>query len=151
MKTHALMMLALGLPLTADAANEDAVKRDVEKLQGTWKLVSVETHGVKLHHSPASLKVKGERLFWVSDAKGARPIGTGQGFKIDPTTNPKAVDVESVEVRATGQSTPIIVKGIYDLDGDTLKLCLNRTGERPKSFDTKKEKGNVVLNVYKRE
>ena len=54
-------------------------------------------------------------------------------------------------MKATGQTTPLIVQGIYDLDGDTLKLCLNRTGERPKSFDTKGEKGNVVLNVYKRE
>jgi uncharacterized protein (TIGR03067 family) len=149
MKTHALMILAAGLSLAAD--DPDKVKKDLEKMQGTWQLVSIESGGVQLNHSPSFVKVKGERLFWVSDPKRGREIGTGRRFKINPTTTPKAIDLDDVEVRATGQSIPIVVEGIYEVDGDTLKLCLNRTGERPKSFATKTEKGNVVLNVYKRE
>jgi uncharacterized protein (TIGR03067 family) len=42
------------------------------------------------------------------------------------------------------------VKGIYELEGDTLKLCTRDPGQdRPKEFTAKEGSGNT-LTVYKR-
>jgi uncharacterized protein (TIGR03067 family) len=50
-------------------------------------------------------------------------------IKLDATTEPKSIDL--------GAGGPKESKGIYSLDKDTLKLCLNLEGKRPKDFKTK--------------
>jgi uncharacterized protein (TIGR03067 family) len=53
-------------------------------------------------------------------------------YKLDPTTKPKSLDVSPVDGPDKGK----FGAAIYDLDGDTLKLCLPRgaTKERPTEF-----------------
>jgi hypothetical protein len=46
--------------------------------------------------------------------------------------------------------TPKGVKGIYEIDGDTLRICVAKKGkERPKTFESKEGSGHV-LTVMKR-
>src|SRR5947209_4641319 len=51
--TAAILLVAAGL-LTAADSKEDAVKKELARLQGTWQLVSAETDGKKLPEEQAA-------------------------------------------------------------------------------------------------
>ena len=65
---------------------------------------------------------------------------------MDPSVKPKAMDITGTE----GPNKGKIIQAIYELDGDTWKVCYDLSGkERPKSFKT--ESGTMaLLVVYKR-
>ena len=69
-------------------------------------------------------------------------------FKLDPAKEPKAIDFTT----AAGPDKGKRIKGIYQLEDDTLKVCFNpkKDGERPTAFATKAE-SSVRLNTFKRE
>ena len=71
---------------------------------------------------------------------------TAATFKLDSSKSPKAIDVTVTDGVGKGQT----LKGIYESDGEDLKLCL--TGEpveaRPTEFLA--EKGELVLFKLKR-
>jgi uncharacterized protein (TIGR03067 family) len=62
---------------------------------------------------------------------------------VDPSKKPKWMDSVT-----TGEDKKALA--IYELDGDTLKICVGLKGERPKEFTGKKDSG-CALYVYKRE
>jgi uncharacterized protein (TIGR03067 family) len=65
---------------------------------------------------------------------------------LDPSRNPKATNTWDLDGPFADQTVP----GIYDLKGDTLKLCFARPGEaRPTEFTTKKGSAFLFV-VYKR-
>jgi uncharacterized protein (TIGR03067 family) len=121
-------------------AKEDAIKKEMERLQGTWQLVSVETEG----KAPSEDVIKTIRVViagnkhtvHVGDQVAAKEIP----FTIDPTKTPKEV----TDKLPDGTE----IKGIYELDGDTLKSCVAAPGkERPTAFAGK---GGNTLRVFKR-
>ena len=64
------------------------------------------------------------------------------GYKLDPNKKPKHIDLLIEEGKTA--------KGIYLLDGDTLKLCFDKDyGDRPAEFDAK-EGTKRILMVLKR-
>jgi uncharacterized protein (TIGR03067 family) len=64
-------------------------------------------------------------------------------FKLDPSRSPKAYDLTTPE--------GLVIRGIYELDGDTLKVCLSAPGdERPTAMKTTLDDGRTLI-VYKRE
>jgi len=68
-------------------------------------------------------------------------------MKLDPSTTPKCVDI----VITGGDQKDAVLEGIYELQGDTLKICAKVIGkERPGQF-TSPEGSNIVLVVLKRE
>jgi uncharacterized protein (TIGR03067 family) len=76
-------------------------------------------------------------------------------FRLDPLTNPKAIDLQVDELDLseawTGIKIPACtVHGIYKLDGDRLVICLPTDGrqERPAGFDTKDK--NVAVLTFAR-
>jgi len=75
---------------------------------------------------------------------GAVPPGTLR-FDIDPKADPAAITMRGMGSR---QSSLI---GIWKVDGDTLTLCLDRSGTnaRPKSFESPKG-SQITLYVFKR-
>ena len=65
MKLHALVVLSLVGLLGADTAKDDAVKKDLKKLQGTWTVVSMEMDGKFLpdeSRQKIKLTIKGENF-----------------------------------------------------------------------------------------
>jgi uncharacterized protein (TIGR03067 family) len=146
MMSLALLALSLNI-LPGVVPKDDAVKRELEKFRGTWQLVSTEAGGVTFHRKTDVLMIEGDKLAYAS--AGEKPEAR-QRFKIDPSSDPKTIDVDDVVIRATGKETPIAVLGIYAVEGDTLKLFLNRAGKRPRSF-TATEKGKGVMCVYRRQ
>ena len=66
------------------------------------------------------------------------PIGKGT-FKIDPAAMPKAIDSSP----AADPSKPIL--GIYEFDGDTLRVCNAPPGKpRPSDFEAKAGSGHTL-------
>src|SRR5262245_45301934 len=120
MKRQALLVLAFGLLIAADVPKGDATKKELDKLKGTWVLVSAERDGKPL--SPDNVKktritFKGA-TFVFPDASG---IGTSpQGIiKVDPSQSPKWMDSKATNDTAKGA----ISLGIYEIAGDDYKVC----------------------------
>jgi RNA polymerase sigma factor (sigma-70 family) len=107
----------------------ELVKDDLGKLQGTWHLVAAEEGGMAI--PPQNF---GRNTHWVfsgstgTSTSGKRVfVGT---VTLDEAKSPKWIDV------SVGKS--IVLRGIYELNGDTLRLFLAPSGaERPAEFRTK--------------
>lgn len=122
-------------------------KEDAQKLEGTW----VEAHAL------AKDKPKGRGGYYAWAFKGDQVVRahtqtidgepvTGSShrgtYKLDPAAKPKTIDI--VLKSPLGEDWKYL--GIYEFDGDTLKLCLAKD-KRPAKIDRKD--GNY-LYVLKR-
>jgi uncharacterized protein (TIGR03067 family) len=146
-----LLILTTGLLLGAGDANE-AAKSELKKLQGTWKVVSMEMAGKPL---PAE-KAEGMQIVFKDDEMTLGPIdgkGKTMPVKIDPTTKPKAIDLT---IKSGDQK--IDWKCIYSLEGDTLKFLMPLAPtkgqkdpdgygslKRPESFDAENKPFMVFI------
>jgi uncharacterized protein (TIGR03067 family) len=140
-------LLAIIVLIAAAGAGEDAAKKEWKKFNGTWIAIGLEKDGEKLAEEQIkSLKLqlilKDDKYTVKMDDK---VIDSGTS-KPDPTTKPKTIDVMPSE----GPNKGKMIKGIYELDGDTLRVCYDLEGKgRPKAFATKADSGQVLI-VYKR-
>jgi uncharacterized protein (TIGR03067 family) len=115
-----LAFLLVAAPLAAAEPPAD--------LQGGWRLVAVEAEGeadaVPLPDPRPALVIKGDKVL-----HGGTEIAR---LTADPAADPKVIDLQF----ATPDRT---YEGIYALDKDTLRVCLNGRSdgvkERPGSFD----------------
>ena len=112
---------------------------DQEKIQGTWALVSGERNGKPFPDEVVrhvQLIFGGDKL--TTQHKDRK---TEAAFTLDPSKTPREIDLDM------GGS---IGKGIYQLDGDTLKIVHGEVGDaRPKEFP---EAGpGLTVLVLKRE
>ncbi len=141
-----LVGLAVVAVLTVRAQDNDAVKQDEAKLQGSWTMVSGERDGQAF---PAEFMTNSKRI-----VKGDETTVTVNGglfmkakFTLDPSKKPKTIDYAI----NGGPYAGLAMHGIYELDGDKLKFCLSTPGkERPAGFATKPDDGQTI-SVWKRE
>jgi uncharacterized protein (TIGR03067 family) len=149
MRARTSAVLVLCLFLAAAAGADDANKKDHEQLQGTWVTVTGEMNGDKLGDDIAKdLKfvVKGDKFEVDGPAEVIKQYAKGT-FKLEATTKPKTIDITVGEGAMKGD----LIEGIYEFDGDTLKMCAKLTGkERPADFTTNAG-SNMVSLVLKRE
>jgi uncharacterized protein (TIGR03067 family) len=127
------------------AGDKAALEKEVRKFQGTWTFESSETGGKQL---PAG-ELKGFILTFEGEKhtvkKGDEVIQVGTQ-KLDPSKSPKTIDVTMTE----GPSKGTVMLGIYEIDGDTLKVCFDPQGKkRPTEFKSAPGSQNFV-NVHKR-
>jgi hypothetical protein len=52
MKLHALLLVTVGLLIGADAPKDDAAKKELKKLEGSYIMISGEEKGDKLPEAP---------------------------------------------------------------------------------------------------
>jgi uncharacterized protein (TIGR03067 family) len=144
MKLRWVVLVATGLLLGADKPADEA-KKEIKKFQGTWKFDSVEAEGKKLSldmFKDSTLVIKDDK-FTFTEGKETHK-GT---FKVDVSKKPKTIDITFTEGPEKGKT----IIGIYELEGDTYKVCLDPEGKkRPAKFATKEGSG-IVLEVLKRE
>jgi uncharacterized protein (TIGR03067 family) len=143
------LFCALGLAVsggTGIRADDQAdVQKELKKFQGVWTFESVEAAGQK---SPAE-SLKGLTLVFEGEKhtvkKGEQVLQVGTQ-KIDPSKSPKTIDVTMTE----GPSKGAVMLGIYEINGETLKVCFDETGKkRPTEF--KSPAGSTTfVNVHKR-
>jgi len=108
-----------------------AKRPDAEVLVGRWDVLRTEQNGQPLaNHAKV----------WTIDAdlKMKSLHGNEQvlnwPLKIDPDETPKEIDISHY-------------KGIYELDGDDLRVAYSTGGDRPTTFDAKPD---VVIEVLRR-
>jgi uncharacterized protein (TIGR03067 family) len=141
---HALLFVAATVALAPDTPVDDA-KKELDKIQGTWIVTSFEVGGQKGAVGSMKLICVGDKY---TQQSGDTVVEKGS-HKLDPTKKPKTMDVTITE----GEQKGLLQLAIYELDGDTLRMCLNEGGdkERPKEFSTTKAGGGKMLVVLKRE
>jgi len=141
-----LHSLALLFAANLVVVEDDAVKKEMAKLDGSWQMVSGKANGFDL---PADMAKTGKRV--AKNGETAITFGDQQYFKakytIDPSKKPKAIDYTMTEGPTKGKTH----LGIYEIDGDTVKFCFAAPGkDRPTDF-TAKEGSERTLSVWKRE
>lgn len=151
----AIALLAITWVATARAGEPPS---DLDRLQGNWRVVKIEDGS----GTPPPAEVVKEMWFAIKGDKMtprrgltlAQPPAT---IKIDPRAKPKAINLlgfgqKPVESPAGGQPkmvpNPDPVPGIYELDGDELRLCLAGPGapkDRPKEFKALDKQRQALL------
>jgi uncharacterized protein (TIGR03067 family) len=134
---------------TADAPDQ-AAKRELTNLQGTWTVVYSEVNGERRRDleevKKMRLTIKEDKwtLEYYNNVKD-KHVAT---LKLEPTQKPKAVDFKFSEGLLTGET----LLAIYELKGDDLKFCFaDESRLRPKNFDSREGIGGHWLLVLKRE
>jgi uncharacterized protein (TIGR03067 family) len=136
------LILGTGVAPAFGIPAEEAQK----ELQGTWTATKAERDG------KAAEDVVGHRLSLTGNrfqlrSKDGKPLYEGT-FRVDPSTNPAAIDFEHTEGALKGK----VWKGIYALDGDTLTTCDNGPNldkGRPAAFEAAPGSGHIVI-TFKR-
>jgi uncharacterized protein (TIGR03067 family) len=136
----ALMLAIVFFTVSQNRAAEDGKT----ELEGTWDLVSLERDGKAVEPQKNTRAIFSGSIFVI---KVGDKMIAGGNFTVDAAQKPKATDATYTE----GPDKEKSFKGIYQIDGDTLKFC--RAGspdqKRPTEFKTKAGT-NGVASVYKR-
>jgi RNA polymerase sigma factor (sigma-70 family) len=120
-------------------------KGDKEKIQGTWKVVSAMMNG-KEPEGEEGEKIK--KAHWVI---GPDKIQVGDELKeatytLDPTRKPPQIDVVSLVGGEDEKGKTF--KGIYSLEGDTLKICATHPdAPRPTEFVSRAGGGEMLFTL----
>jgi len=145
MFSGSLVLLIAGSLLASDVSKDDAVKKDLQLLQGEWIMVSSERDGEKVPEERIKTfkrTVTGNKFTVTWEGEDGAHTVSGV-MTIDPTQKPKTVDVLFTE----GPSKDKTFQAIYKVEGDTFTICLGKPDEgRPPDFDSK----HGSLNVWKR-
>jgi uncharacterized protein (TIGR03067 family) len=140
-----LVMLMVILPFAASARLAVAVEDKEEGLSGTWLPLSAELGKQKLPN--ASLKIMKLVLTettYVVDVADDVDKGT---VKLDASKTPKAMDITGTEGPNKGKT----ILAIYELKGDTLRICYDLKGKaRPREFTAMADQAPLFLVTYKR-
>jgi uncharacterized protein (TIGR03067 family) len=139
-----LVAIVLG---SADPAWGDDAKRDADKLQGTWQATEGMSEGKPLtreHVQRLKVVFSGEKMS-ISPLDGDGKKALEYTFRVDPGKKPKAINATRAEGGGKGKT----VRGIYELDGDTLRLCLTSRfeKERPTEFAAPEKSGLVLVTL----
>jgi uncharacterized protein (TIGR03067 family) len=144
---HLVMVAASGLLMAADTAApvraQDAVKQEMKKLQGTWKMESYHIGDAEASEDAVKMRrlvIEGDK--WTSHIGEAEFQMT---WKVDPSKSPKHLDLTT-----TTMGKEEVRPCIYQVTEDTLVVCLPlaNTGARPSKFE---QTDDVAIAVYKRQ
>jgi RNA polymerase sigma factor (sigma-70 family) len=110
--------------VTGDKPADKKPATDKERLQGTWQVVELAVQGKELQKVPED---DGKRLRAVFKGDQLEWRGNKLTYTIDPSKKPKHMDWNA------GDEEKVLA--IYELEGDTLKVCITNPGEnRPTEF-----------------
>jgi len=120
------------------------VAQDLDRLQGAWKVTALEVDGQQM---PAEM-LAGSNIV----VQGDRFTSNGMGFVyegrigIDASTTPRRLDMKFDAGPEQGNTNP----GIYELAGDTWRLCLATRGDvRPAAFGSTPGSGFAVETLVR--
>jgi uncharacterized protein (TIGR03067 family) len=135
------VFLVVGLFFTSTTIHaDDDSDKALKSLQGKWKTVSIVANGEAVPEervAKTTVTIKDKELVLSVTPDQVATI------TLDPTQKPTWIDV-------TNHMKEKLL-GIYELSGETLKICLAAPGEkRPTRFESTKE-GKTAYLVLKRE
>jgi uncharacterized protein (TIGR03067 family) len=136
--------LATGFLFVAAVHAQDDAKKELAKLEGKWTVTAAERDGKADDTLKGAVRVNSGDKYTLA-MKGGKPFGGT--YKIDPTKKPKTMDMMPTDGRYKDKT----LLAIYELDGDTMKVCFAEPGkERPTEFSSKPGSGHVCI-IQKRE
>jgi uncharacterized protein (TIGR03067 family) len=140
-----LATLCCAVGFAASGTDQTDLESELKKFQGTWTVESSTTGGMDL---PAA-DLKAFILTFEGDThtlkRGDELVQVGTQ-KLDPSKSPKAIDM----IMTAGPNKGAVMLGIYEIDGDTLRVCFDPQGKkRPTEFKSAPGSANFV-NVHKR-
>ena len=137
-----LLPLAVLVILIGGGSAQEKKEADdnAKKIQGTWSVISIEPIDRKIVTDD---DIKNFKIV-IEGSKLTADFENGTiTFKLDPSKKPKQIDL-----KRAGRD---VVLGIYELDGDNLKLCTATSkGDRPTTFATDPDLTRKLL-VLKRQ
>ncbi len=129
------LAFAVGAPTTKDKDKPAA------KIDGSWVIDMVE--GKDANDLP-----KGVLTMTFAEGKvtikmdGKADPGEKADFTVDASKKPAHIDI-----KPAGAPPELVIRGIYEIDGDTLKICFAKKGDRPTEFRADGEKGASFLKL----
>ena len=139
---YGLIILTAASLIAAEPSKQDLVKKDMDGIKGTWKLVALEADG---QQAPAEI-VATLKLVFKDDTltfTPGEPGFTNYKFKLDPTTKPASITL----IHADGTHQGEAEMGIYLLEGDRLKICVGAAGKVPNEFTTRAKSGQGMYSL----
>lgn len=130
-------LAALGATIQLQAAHAPPQAPD---LTGEWQVTYVEDSGrIAPQESLEQIKIRFTADSMVTSAMGR---DSAADYQLNPAAQPAHIDLTS-----NGRTKP----GIYDLQGDTLRICVSEaTDERPTAFDSQPDSVNDLVMILKR-
>jgi uncharacterized protein (TIGR03067 family) len=143
--TRLAVLLALTTAVVVSpTVRADAAADDWKRLAGTWKVDSATLNG---DDATAAFK---EAVLTIGEEKYSVAFaGTTDAGKLtlDPAKKPKQMTIKGTE----GPNKDKTIPAIYEVDGDTLKVCYTLEGkEVPKEFKSTAE-NKTLLVTYQRD
>jgi uncharacterized protein (TIGR03067 family) len=127
-----------------DATNPSRSQKDLDQMQGAWHAVAMEAKGMR----KGADEVKNFTLLVKKDDFSVKVNGEDHlvaKLVLRTDKNPKELDLDQAGA---------VHKGIYAIDGDKFKICINLSSEadaaRPKEFKTAEEESHTALVRWER-
>ena len=143
MRMSGILTVSL-LVVGAAHADDDPAKKDLARLEGMWKYVKVEAPDkiTEAVFKDAVVEIRGNKMIHKITLPGDKNEVYEATIALDPGKKPKAIDITNLDGPRKGKAS----KGIYELDGDTLKMAFEE-GERPTDFTFKKGGAREVYTL----
>jgi uncharacterized protein (TIGR03067 family) len=127
-----------------DEPKDSPAAKDVEKLQGEWKVTQLIYNGKDMTEKfGLSFVFKGDTATLEGDGAVLKEYPKLK-FKLDPSTTPKLADVSVVG----GTQDVATFEGIYEVKGDDLQICLKVFAQdRPADFTAEASSNNALLKL----
>jgi RNA polymerase sigma factor (sigma-70 family) len=144
---HASSREPVKAPDRPKAADRDKPREDKDRLQGVWDVTAVETGG-KDRGAPE------RKTVW--EFKGNRVIITQSGMEtpgivtLDPGKNPRTLDILVTPSGILERWNDVTLRCVYQLDGDTLKVCQAVEAPRPTALATRAGERNLLFTLKRR-
>jgi uncharacterized protein (TIGR03067 family) len=123
--TSAALLIGGGVEIS------EAIKKDKAALQGTWKVTASESKGERVPEADLKelfLIIRGNAILIREGGKTEENFS----FLLDPLKKVKEIDVTLKVGPQKGRTD----RGIYSIDGDSLKICIqsDKDSPRPREF-----------------
>ena len=138
MKPFLSILVLLFTLIPTQAADDPAIKKDLQQLEGTWTMLSGSADGQEM---PEEMMKQMKRIFTGNEL--AVTMGGQTFFKakvtLDPSKKPKTIDYEMLEGVTKGKKQ----LGIYELEDGKLKSCFAKP-DAPRPEDFKPGEGRTI-------
>jgi uncharacterized protein (TIGR03067 family) len=144
LRMFAVAIALLALTHDTQAADDDAIKKEMEKIQGNWKVTSFEIQGkvpTDVDIAKIAMTIKGDRY----TVNGLGPNELTGVYKIVEVKG----KTRKADLREQADKEPVLLTIAEWIDDDSFRTCLDAS-ERPTRFASSGAEGGVGLIVFKR-
>ena len=140
-----MQAVALIIFLAMDS-NDPAVRNELQKLDGTWKVVAMEADGKKFAEKDVPFETVVFKQGKIDAERERKKVAAVMTFELDVSKSPK-----TIKVQEEGTKKKQLINGIYSLDGDKLRICLIHKGPAPSEFKIGPDNSGIILELKRKE